>query len=123
MRELMAKRDDELQKTCKSLEAEYVASVTLAKKEMNMSHELKPTHSNEGVLKIRLYCVAIREKKEKIEIRKIILSQTTSFCLKVNFVNFLVSSSQFVLINVFRNCLYAIYSLKKKHSRRKKTSF
>ena len=33
-------------------------------------------------------CVAIRGEKEKIEIRKIILSLTTSFCIKVNFVNF-----------------------------------
>ena len=32
----MAKRD-ELQNTCKSLEAEYVASATLAEKEMNVS--------------------------------------------------------------------------------------
>ena len=36
IREFLAKRD-ELQNTCKSLEAEYVASVTLAEKEMNVS--------------------------------------------------------------------------------------
>ena len=36
IREVMAKRD-ELQKTCKSLQAEYVASVTLDEKEMNVS--------------------------------------------------------------------------------------
>ena len=39
-REVVAKRD-ELQKTCNSLEAEYVASVTLAEKEINMSHAIK----------------------------------------------------------------------------------
>ena len=45
IREVMAKRD-ELQKTCKSLEAEYVASVTLAKKEMNLSHvKRQPTQT------------------------------------------------------------------------------
>ena len=36
IREVMAKRD-ELQKTCKLLQAEYVASVTLDEKEMNVS--------------------------------------------------------------------------------------
>ena len=36
IREFLAKRY-ELQNTCKSLEAEYVASVTLAEKEMNVS--------------------------------------------------------------------------------------
>ena len=40
IREIVAKRDD-LQKTCKSLEVEYVASVTLAEKQMNMSHVIK----------------------------------------------------------------------------------
>ena len=40
IREVVAKLD-ELQKTCKSLEAEYVASVTLAEKEMKMSHIIK----------------------------------------------------------------------------------
>ena len=39
-REVVAKRD-ELQKTCNSLEAEYVASVTLAEKEMNMYYAIK----------------------------------------------------------------------------------
>ena len=46
----MAKRD-ELQKTCKSLEAEYVASVTLEEKEVNMSHVIKANAPNEAVLR------------------------------------------------------------------------
>ena len=46
----MAKRDD-LQKTYKSLEAEYVASVTLEEKEVNMSHVIKANAFNEGVLR------------------------------------------------------------------------
>ena len=89
----MAKRD-ELQKTCKSLEAEYVASVTLAEKEIHMSHVIKANTQTKVCWdrkwsdKIRWDSVAIWGEKEKIEIRKIILSLTTSFCLKVNFVNF-----------------------------------
>ena len=48
-REVVAKRD-ELQKTCNSLEAEYVASVTLAEKEMNMSHVININISNNFLL-------------------------------------------------------------------------
>ena len=46
----MAKRDH-LQKICKSLEAEYVASVTLEEKEVNVSHVVKANALNEGVLR------------------------------------------------------------------------
>ena len=59
MREVMAKRD-ELQKTCKSLKAEYVLSVTLAEKEMNMSHVIKAT-----ALKQR--CVEIESEVAKLD--------------------------------------------------------
>ena len=55
----MAKRD-ELQNTCKSLEAEYVASVTLAEKEMNMSHVIKA-----NAFKRR--CVEIESKVTKLD--------------------------------------------------------
>ena len=61
----MAKRD-ELRETCKSLEAEYVASVTLAKNEMKMSHVIKA-----NALKRR--CVVIE-------------CEVTN-CLNVNFVS------------------------------------
>ena len=59
MREVMAKRD-ELQKTCKSLKAEYVVSVTLPEKEMNMSHVIKA-----NALKQR--CVEIESEVTKLD--------------------------------------------------------
>ena len=72
--------------------------------------------------KIRWDCVAIRGEKEKIEKKKEDYFVTNNFLFlkKDNFLILLVSSSQFVLVKVFRHCLYAIYSLKKKHSRWKK---
>ena len=65
IREVMAKRD-ELQMTCKSLEAKYVASVTPPEKEMNMSHVIKA-----NALKRR--CVVIEYE--------------VTNCLNVNFVS------------------------------------
>ena len=63
----MAKRD-ELQKTCKSLEAEYVASVTLAEKEMNMSHVIKA-----NALKRR--CVEIESEVTKLDETVLLLEE------------------------------------------------
>ena len=59
IRDVMAKRD-ELQKTCKSLEAEYVTSITLAEKEMNMSHVIQA-----NALKRR--CVEIESEVTKLD--------------------------------------------------------
>ena len=67
IREVMAKRD-ELQKTCKSLEAEYVASVTLAEKEMNMSHVIKA-----NALKRR--CVEIESEVTKLDETVLLLEE------------------------------------------------
>ena len=67
IREVMAKRD-ELQKTCKSLEAEYVASVTLAEKEMNMSHVTKA-----NTLKQR--CVEIESEMTKLDETVLLLDE------------------------------------------------
>ena len=55
----MAKRDG-LQKTCKSLETQHVASVTLAEQEMNMFHVIKA-----NALKQR--CVELRSKVAKLD--------------------------------------------------------
>ena len=55
----MAKRN-ELQKTCKSLEVVYIASVALAEKEMNMSHVIKA-----NTLKRR--CVEIESEVAKLD--------------------------------------------------------
>ena len=71
-REVMAKYD-ELQKTCKSLEAEYVALVTLAEKEMNMSHvieanALKPRCVDKiKVTKLDETVLLLVEKKRKLK--------------------------------------------------------
>ena len=73
IREVMAKRD-ELQKTCKSLEAEYVASVTLAEKEMNMSHVIKANafkricvEIESEVTKLDETVLLLEEKKRKLK--------------------------------------------------------
>ena len=63
----MAKRE-ELQKTCKSLEEEYVASVTLAEKEMNMSHVMKA-----NTLKRR--CVEIESEVTKLDDTVLLLEE------------------------------------------------
>ena len=63
----MAKRD-ELQKTCKSLEAEYVASVTHVEKEMNMSHVIKA-----NALKRR--CVEIESEVTKLDETVLLLEE------------------------------------------------
>ena len=73
IREVMAKRD-ELQKTCKSLEAEYVASVTLVEKEMNMSHVIKANalkrrclEIESEVTKLDETVLLLEEKKRKLK--------------------------------------------------------
>ena len=66
-REVMAKRD-ELQITCKSLEAEYVASVILAEKETNMSHVIKG-----NTLKQR--CVEIESEVTKLDETVLLLEE------------------------------------------------
>ena len=67
IREVMAKRD-ELQKTWKLLEAEYVALVTLAEKEMNMSHVIKA-----NTLKWR--CVDIESEVTKLDETVLLLEE------------------------------------------------
>ena len=67
IKEVMTKRD-ELQKTCKSLEAKYVASVTLAEKEMNMSHVMKA-----NTLKRR--CVEIESEVTKLDDTVLLLEE------------------------------------------------
>ena len=69
----MVKRD-ELQKTCKSLEAEYVASVTLAEKEMSMSHVIKANalkrrcvETESEVTKLDEAVLLLEEKKRKLK--------------------------------------------------------
>ena len=69
----MPKRD-ELQKTCKSLEAEYVATVTLAEKEMNMSHVIKANalkrrcvEIEREVIKLDETVLLLEEKKRKLK--------------------------------------------------------
>ena len=73
IREVMVKRD-ELQKTCKSLEAEYVATVTLAEKEMNMSHVIKANalkrrcvEIESEVIKLDETVLLLEEKKRKLK--------------------------------------------------------
>ena len=73
IREVMAKRD-ELQKACKSLEAEYVASVTPAEKEMNMSHVIKVNalkriffEIESKVTKLDETVLLLEEKKRKLK--------------------------------------------------------
>ena len=92
----MAKRG-ELQKACQSTEAEYVASITLAEKRMNMSHVIKANALKRRCIEIEIEATKLDEtsflleekkRKIKIEIKKYYLSLTTSFCLKVNFVKF-----------------------------------
>ena len=63
----MAKRD-ELQKTCKSLEAEYVASIALSEKEMNTSHVIKA-----NALKRR--CVEIESEVAKLDETVLLLEE------------------------------------------------
>ena len=64
----MAKHD-ELQKTCKSLDAEYVASVTLAeKKKMNMSHVIK-------VNALKRRCVEIESEVTKLDETVLLLEE------------------------------------------------
>ena len=67
IKEVMTKRD-ELQKTCKSLEAKYVASETLAEKEMNMSHVMKA-----NALKRR--CVEIESEVTKLDDTVLLLEE------------------------------------------------
>ena len=67
IREVMAKRG-ELQKTCKSLEADYVASVTLAEKEMNMYHVIKA-----DALKRR--CVELESEVTKLDDTLLLLEE------------------------------------------------
>ena len=69
----MVKRD-ELQKTCKSLEAEYVATVTLTEKEMNMSHVIKANalkrrcvEIESEVIKLDETVLLLEEKKRKLK--------------------------------------------------------
>ena len=71
--EVMPKRD-ELKKTCKSLEAEYVATVTLAEKEMNMSHVIKANalkrrcvEIESEVIKLDETVLLLEEKKKKLK--------------------------------------------------------
>ena len=71
--EVMPKRD-ELKKTCKSLEAEYVARVTLAEKEMNMSHITKANTLKQRcveieseVIKLDETVLLLEEKKKKLK--------------------------------------------------------
>ena len=71
--EVMPKRD-ELQKTCKSLEAEYVATVTLAEKEMNMSHVIKANalkrrcvEIESEVIKLDETVLLLEDKKRKLK--------------------------------------------------------
>ena len=73
IREVMPKRD-ELKKTCKSLEAEYVATVTLAEKEMNMSHVIKANalkrrcvEIESEVIKLDETVLLLEEKKKKLK--------------------------------------------------------
>ena len=65
---------DELKKTCKSLEAEYVATVTLAEKEMNMSHVIKANalkrrcvEIESEVIKLDETVLLLEEKKKKLK--------------------------------------------------------
>ena len=66
IKEVMTKRD-ELQKTCKSLEAKYVAE-TLAEKEMNMSHVMKA-----NALKRR--CVEVESEVTKLDDTVLLLEE------------------------------------------------
>ena len=73
IREVMVKRD-QLQKTCKSLEAEYVASATLAEKEMSMSHVIKANalkrrcvETESEVTKLDEAVLLLEEKKRKLK--------------------------------------------------------
>ena len=63
----MAKRG-ELQKTCKSLEADYVASVTLAEKEMNMYHVIK-------VDALKRRCVELESEVTKLDDTLLLLEE------------------------------------------------
>ena len=65
--EITAKPDG-LQKTCKSLETEHLASVTLAEKEMNMFHVIRA-----NTLKRR--CVEIRSKAAKLDETVLLLEE------------------------------------------------
>ena len=63
----MAKRDG-LQKTCKSLETEHVASVTLAEQEMKIFQVIKA-----NALKRR--CVELRSKVAKLDETVLLLEE------------------------------------------------
>ena len=67
IREVMAKHD-ELQKACKSSEAEYVASVTLAEREVNMSHIIKANA-------LRRRCVEIESEVTKLDETELLLEE------------------------------------------------
>ena len=69
----MAKHD-ELQKACKSLEAEYVSSLTSAEKEMHMSHIIKANalkgrcvEIESEVIKLDEIELPLEEKKRKFK--------------------------------------------------------
>ena len=78
-REVVAKRD-ELQKTCNSLEAEYVASVTLAEKEMNMYYAIKASVLKRTCVEIESEVTKLDETVLLLEEKKRKLKEERIFC-------------------------------------------